>query len=101
MEALAYSSLWMAVQEWGDTDGETTAQVNPHGSEDLSQGGDQENHMEAHQKSASQSSVLIIITEGREFSGSPAVRDPPCIAGNADVIPGQGTKIPYTLQSNR
>lgn len=63
VEALAYSSLWMAVQGWGDTDGETTAQVTPRGSEDLSQGRDQENHMEARQKSVSRSSVLIIRTE--------------------------------------
>ena len=39
VEALACSSTWMRVQGWGDTDGETTAQVNPHGSEDLSPAG--------------------------------------------------------------
>ena len=85
---------------WGDTDGETTAQVSPRGSEDLSQGWNLENHMEAHQISVSLSSVLIVRTEDRDFSGGPAVRDPPCIAGDADVTPGQGTKTPHMPQSS-
>ena len=45
---------------WGDAGGETTARVNPRGSEDLSQGRDQENHVEPRQKSVSQSSVVIV-----------------------------------------
>ena len=31
-----------------------------------------------------------------DFPGGPVVNNPPCDAGNMDLIPGQGTKIPYT-----
>ena len=31
----------------------------------------------------------------RDFSGGPAVKNPPCNAGDSDWIPGWGTKIPH------
>ena len=36
----------------------------------------------------------------KDFSGGPAVKNPPCNAGDAGSIPGQGTKIPRA-QSNK
>ena len=30
-----------------------------------------------------------------DFPGGPVVKDPPCNAGNASSIPGQGTKISH------
>ena len=31
----------------------------------------------------------------RDFPGSPAVKNPPAIAGDMGLIPGPGTKIPH------
>ena len=30
-----------------------------------------------------------------DFPGGPVVKNPPCNAGDAGLIPGQGTKIPH------
>ena len=32
----------------------------------------------------------------REFPGGPVVKNPPSNAGDTGLIPGQGTKMPYT-----
>ena len=32
-----------------------------------------------------------------DFPGGPAVKNPPCNAGDAGSIPGQGTKIPHAV----
>ena len=32
-----------------------------------------------------------------DFPGGPVVKNPPCNAGDAGSIPGQGTKIPHAL----
>ena len=63
-------------------------------------GRDQESHMEAYQKGISQNSVLITRTEGRGFSGRQVIKNPPCSAGDAGLIPGQGIETPHTPQSN-
>ena len=34
----------------------------------------------------------------RDFLGGPVVKNPPCNAGDAGSIPGQGTKTPQALQ---
>ena len=34
----------------------------------------------------------------RDFPGGPVVKNPPCNAGDAGSIPGQGTKTPQALQ---
>ena len=36
----------------------------------------------------------------RDFPGGPAVKNPPCNAGDVSSIPGKGTKIPTMPQSN-
>ena len=33
----------------------------------------------------------------RDFPGGPVVKNPPSNAGDAGMIPGQGTKIPYAV----
>ena len=38
------------------------------------------------------------VVNARDFPGSPVVKNPPCNAGNAGVIPGQGTKIPHAVE---
>ena len=35
-------------------------------------------------------------SENRDFAGGPEVKNPPCNAGDVDLIPVQGTKIPHT-----
>ena len=49
----------------------------------------------------------LIIDRARDFPGSPVVKNPPCNAGDAGSIPGQGshrpqvaTKIPHAAGSN-
>ena len=32
-----------------------------------------------------------------DFSDGPVVKNPPCNAGDAGLIPGQGTKIPHAV----
>ena len=40
--------------------------------------------------------AMITIRNGdRDFPGGPVVKNPPCIAGNVGLIPGQGIKIPH------
>ena len=34
----------------------------------------------------------------KDFPGGPVVKNPPCNAGDAGSIPGQGTKIPYAAE---
>ena len=34
---------------------------------------------------------------GRDFPGGPVVKNPPCNAGDAGLIPAQGTKIPHAV----
>ena len=34
----------------------------------------------------------------RDFPGGPVVKNPPCIAGEAGLTPGQGTKIPHAAE---
>ena len=34
---------------------------------------------------------------GRGLPGGPVVKNPPCSAGDASLIPGWGTKIPHAL----
>ena len=43
----------------------------------------------------SQGHKLIIKNLFRDFPGGPVVKNPPYNAGDADSIPGQGTKIPH------
>ena len=33
-----------------------------------------------------------------DFLGGPVVKNSPCNAGDAGLIPGQGTKIPYAME---
>ena len=33
----------------------------------------------------------------KDFPGGPVVKNPPCNAGDAGSIPGQGAKIPHAL----
>ena len=46
--------------------------------------------------------MLILTKESMQncmkgnFPGGPVVKNPPCNAGNASLIPGQGTNIPQT-----
>ena len=37
----------------------------------------------------------IIKTQGYNFHGLPVVRNPPCNAGDVNLIPGRGNKIPH------
>ena len=34
----------------------------------------------------------------RDFPGGPVVKNPPCNAGDAGLIPGGGTKIPHAME---
>ena len=34
----------------------------------------------------------------KDFSGGPAVKNPPCNAGDAGSIPGRGTEIPCAVE---
>ena len=34
----------------------------------------------------------------RDFFGGPAVKNLPCSAGDAGLIPGQGTKVPHAVE---
>ena len=36
--------------------------------------------------------------EWRDFPGGPVVKNPPYNAGDAGLIPGQGTKIPHAVE---
>ena len=38
------------------------------------------------------------VVNASDFPGSPVVKNPPCNAGNAGVIPGRGTKIPHAVE---
>ena len=37
-------------------------------------------------------------TDAWDFPGGPVVKNPPSNAGDAGLIPGQGTKIPHAME---
>lgn len=39
--------------------------------------------------------LLNIVTQFRDSSGGPVVRNPPCNTRDADPTPGRGTEIPH------
>ena len=45
-------------------------------------------------------SLLMYFQNGKcgDFPGGPVVKNLPCNAGDAGLIPGQGTKIPHALR---
>ena len=46
-------------------------------------------------------SVNLKASNSWDFPGSPVVKNPPSKAGHMDLIPGQGTKIPYATTRER
>ena len=42
--------------------------------------------------------ILHRKSSGRDFPGGPVVKNLPSNAGNVDLIPGQGTKIPHATR---
>ena len=43
-------------------------------------------------------SFSVCLTNGRDFPGGPVVKNLPSTAGDVGLIPGWGTKIPYTME---
>ena len=39
--------------------------------------------------------MYVLIKDSRDFPGGPVVKNLPSNAGDAGLIPGQGTKIPH------
>ena len=42
--------------------------------------------------------IYIFFKSPRDFPRGPVVKNPPCNAGDAGSIPGQGTKIPHAIE---
>ena len=45
--------------------------------------------------------IYIFFKSPRDFPRGPVVKNPPCNAGDAGSIPGQGTHIPYAMEQLR